>query len=258
VAVHAVLWAVYALPRPKVLWADEAIYWQAAAELAGGGGARLDLLWPPLYPHFLALLSRAGGDSVLVVQLVQSLMLIAVALILRAIVLRLGASPVAAATVALLTLAYPPLASFAHYLWPEILHLLLFVAALWILLARAGDWRWMPLLGLLLGLALLTKSLLGPFLAVLLVPLLLDGGAMRRRLLCLGLTLAALAATVAPTLIATHQRTGQWLLADSAAFNVWVGLNDRSRRNFVDPIAGNEYQRFRASAASHAERVRIV
>jgi hypothetical protein len=255
--VHLTLLWIYYQPAPKVLAGDEAVYLAAANRILDGQPAGLEMLWPPLYPWFLALLLKFGGGSLILVQAVQTLMLAAVALLLRDLWIRFEGRGPAADVLALTLLAYPPLAAFAHYLWPEVLHLALFAAALWILAVKRREPAWLAALGLLLGLALLTKSLLGPFLPALLLPLLLDGG-WRVRLLRLAVVLAVLGTTVAPVVISSYQRHGVLAIADSSRFNLWVGLNDRSRRGLEEPIAGGEYETYLASAADHRGRDRIL
>jgi 4-amino-4-deoxy-L-arabinose transferase-like glycosyltransferase len=255
--VHLTLLWLYYQPSAKVLAGDEDAYLQAATRLLDGQPSGLDLLWPPLYPAFLALLLALGGGSLLVVQAVQTLMLVAVALLLRDLWIRFEGRGPAADVLALALLAYPPLAAFAHYLWPEVLHLTLFVAALWILASRRRQAPWLAALGLVLGLALLTKSLLGPFLPVLLLPLFLEDG-WRARIRRAALVVAVLAATIAPALIANHARHGVWVIADSSRFNLWVGLNDRGRRNLDAPFVIREYALYQKSAEDHRERNRLL
>ena len=166
--VHGTLWWLYYRPVPKALWGDEMAYWRSAkALLAGDPGWWPDPLWPPLYPRLLAGIMAIGGPTVLWIQVVQTCLLAAAAVLLHDLVRRLSGSQLAAAVAAALTLGFPPLAAYAHYLWPEILHLFLFLAVLWLLTVRAERPQWCGVAGVAAGLALLTKSLLGPFLPVL-------------------------------------------------------------------------------------------
>jgi 4-amino-4-deoxy-L-arabinose transferase-like glycosyltransferase len=249
-----------AAPRP--LFGDEITYLEAAHRLAATGESGLDPLWPPLYPRFLATALAAGG-SLAAVRAAQLVLLAAAAVLLFVLVRRLARSTAAGALAAFFLLADPQVGSFAHYLWPEIFHLFLFLAAVWMLVrARDGDrrsWFWAAGAGVALGLALLAKSLLGPFLPFLLAPLVLGVGPERRR----GLARAALAAAVAlltvfPAALASHRQGNGWWVGDSARFNLWVGLNDTSRRNLVGEIVGEEYARYRQSASTLPERNRIL
>lgn len=251
--VHGLLLLTYYRPQPKFLVGDETLYFNASLRILSGTPAALDPLWPPFYPHFLAWLFTLGGGSLWVVQAAQTLLLLIAALLLRAVAARFLAPGLGADLAAFLVVVYPPLAAFAHYLWPEVLHLALFLTALWIVVSRHRSLAYMPVLGVVLGLALLTKSLLTPFVPVLLLPLLRDAP-WPRCALRVGLVMALLFATVGSTVVANHHRTGYWMIADSSLFNLWVGLNDHSRISLENGVVAPAYQRFRQSGATHRER----
>lgn len=249
-----------AAPRPP--FGDEITYLDAAHRLAATGESGLDPLWPPLYPRFLAALGAAAG-SLAAVRAVQLLLLLAAAGLLHALARRWTGSPTAAALAAFLLLADPQVGAFAHYLWPEVLHLALFLAAVWAT-ARGREkggapayWLWAAGAGLALGLALLAKSLLAPFLPFLLAPWAL-GPERRRGLAAAGLAALVAFLTVLPAALANHRQGHGWWVGDSARFNLWVGLNDTSRRNLVGEIVGDEYARYRQSAPTLPERNRIL
>ena len=92
---------------------------------------------------------------------------------------------------------------------------------------------------------------------VLLFPLLLDGPPWRR-LLRPAVVAGAMALTLLPVQLHNRERYGIATVADSSAFNAWVGLNDRSRRNFVDEIVGDELGVYLRSAADPAMRAAIA
>jgi hypothetical protein len=254
---HGLLLWIHYFPRQRLLWGDERLYWQVANGLASGSQADLGLLWPPLYPEFLAVLLRIGGGSLLFVQLVQTGLLVLTALLARDLWQRLVRPGPAADLVAVAFLVYPPLISYAHYLWPEILHLTLFVSALWVLALRRTRPLWLAVLGLLLGLALLTKSILGPFLIMFWLPVGLTRPR-RRGLLNMALVLGVFLVTVSPTLWSTYKRNGSPAISNSVPFNLWVGLNDTSRKNFIDSIAGREYETYFESADKDQRRNEIL
>lgn len=280
-ALQALLFALERGGAGRRLWGDEVLYLTAARRVLGGGASELDPLWPPLYPHLLAAL----GGSHLAVEIAQTILLVASALLLADLARRTygGEGPAADLAGALaggLLLLDPQVAAFSHYLWPEIVHLFLFVAALWglvrirIRLAAPGEagsassrvpLGGMALLGVAFGLALQAKSLLLPFVPIFFLPLFL---AVRRRLgprrgaraiLLPGLIAGlALAATLAPTLLANVREGIGFRLADSSRFNLWVGLNDTSRRNLVGEIVGRKYDLYRKSAPTFPERNAIL
>lgn len=275
-ALQAILFALDRGGAGRQLWGDEVLYLTAARRLLRGEDSALDPLWPPLYPHLLAAL----GGSHLAAEIVQTLLLLATALLLADLARRSYAGGGAAADLAGalaggLLLADSQVAAFSHYLWPEIVHLFLFVAALWGLVflsvrhsagtAGTGAGRppllGMALLGGALGLALQFKSLLLPFVPILFVPLLLGVHrrfGLRRAALCASVAALALGAALVPALLANVREGIGFRLADSSRFNLWVGLNDASRRNLVGEIVGRKYDLYRKSAPTFPERNAIL
>ncbi|HEV8239007.1 MAG TPA: glycosyltransferase family 39 protein [Thermoanaerobaculia bacterium] len=258
----ALLWIEWR-PAPRKLWGDEGTYWTAAEQLRAGGSPDLHLIWPPLYPHVLAALMPLSGGTRLAAQLAQIALLVAAALFLRALgrALLPGAELAngihAGDVAAALLLLDPQVAAFGIFLWPEALHLALFLFAFWALVTRGSRWEWLVAAGVALGLALLTKSLLLGFVPVLLVPLALEGR-WPRRLLKPAVVAAAVSLTLLPVQLGHRARYGEATVADSSAFNAWVGLNDRSRRNFVDEIVGDELGVYLQSAPDPATRAAIA
>jgi hypothetical protein len=254
---HLFLWSLGRTPELRSLAGDEQTYWARAEILLAGGEPEVDLLWPPLYARFLAVSSSPlGRPSRLAVEAVQVLLLAAAAFLLARFGRREGLpGPWAAAAGAALFLLPTP-AAFAHYFWPEVLHLALFLGALELL--RSGPRWWAATAaGVLLGLALLTKSVLTGFLPVLLLADFLAAGKARRwpRLAAI---LAGLLFAVAPTLWRNQAATGRLTIADSSTFNLWVGLNDVTRQSHAGSIAWRELQAWRASAPTFAERDAIL
>ena len=254
-ALQALLFALDTPARPRALWGDEVMYADLAHRLAAGDDARIDPLWPPAYPRFLAGLLVLGGGSFVLARCVQVALLFASALLLRDLAARITGSAVAGTVAGALLLLDPQVGAFAHFLWPELPHLFLFLFAAWILVARAERPAWLAVAGVVLGLALLTKSVLGPFLPVLLLPLVFRAG--RPGAGRAALVVLAAAVTVAPTVI-DNARRGAPLFADSSRFNLWVGLNDRSRKDMVDEVVGDEYQRYLRSGETAAARARVL
>ncbi|HEV7669799.1 MAG TPA: phospholipid carrier-dependent glycosyltransferase [Thermoanaerobaculia bacterium] len=277
-ALQAVLFALERAGAGRRLWGDEVLYLTAARRVLGGGPSDLDPLWPPLYPHLLAAL----GASHLAAEISQTLLLVATALLLADLARRTygaegPAADLAGALAGGLLLLDPQVAAFSHYLWPEIVHLFLFVAAFWGMVrigarfAAAGEgagappirppWIGLALLGVAFGLALQAKSLLLPFVPILFIPLfvaIFRRFGPRRGALCALAAAAALAATLTPTLLANVREGIGFRLADSSKFNLWVGLNDTSRRNLVGEIVGHKYELYRNSAPTFPERNEIL
>jgi len=262
--VHGGLWWLYYQPVTKLLWGDERWYREAALQvLAGDSSWRLDGLWPPLYPFLQAGIMAVTGRGVLGVQVVQSLLLLVLAWVVGDLTRRLSGSDLAALTAAGLTVAFPPLAAFSHYLWPELVHLFLFQCALWALVVRGESRGWNLVSGVALGLCLLTKSLLSPFVPVLLVAVALRGQRNqpllpRRGVIAAATVALGLACTIGPVMAVQAARSGSPVIADSSAFNFWVGLRDRSRQNHVDPVEVQAYKDFMRSGTNLEYRNRVT
>lgn len=253
----ALLWLYY-WPTPKRLIGDENYYFQLGVASANGQPVQHNLLWPPLYGDGLGALFSLFGSHPLAVQLPQIALWLLSAALLFAIAYRLSYSQTVAYGAAGLYLLSPELSAFSHYLWPETLHLFFFLAALWLLICHGTRWLAVAAAGVLLGLALLTKLLLGPFLPLLMVFMALYTAGSRpvryARALLLGLTLTA---TLLPTLLNNLEKQGIFATADSSTFNLWLGLNDSERQDFINDKAGREFNAFMAAAPTLAERNRI-
>ncbi len=256
-AVHALLAGLELWPSPRERVGDELRYLERAHHIAAGETPPPDLLWPPLYSRFLALFVGLGGAERLGIIFAQLTLLALSALLLRDLARRWVGDGLHADLAAFLLVATPPFAAYAYYLWPEVLHLSLFLGCLWILAARREWWPWQLGLGLLLGLALLTKSLLAGFAPVLLSPFLFDRP---RRQGLAGLCRVVLACLliVLPTVISHGRSTGSYVIADSSRFNLWLGLTDPKREEAGDRRVAQAYKEFQGSAATHRERNRAL
>ena len=249
-ALQAALFVLDRARGGRLPWADETMYWRAAGRVLERGDSGLELLWPPLQTWVVAGIRALGGRGT-AVTLVQIGLLALAAVALRRALTAAGAERRVADGAVALLLLYPTAGAFAHYLWPEVLHLALFCLALWLLAARREDAWACATLGSVLGLAVLAKSLLVPVLPLFVLVPALSG---RRRLLRAGLVAATLAAVLAPTAWLNRQRHGSAFIGSSARFNLWVGLNDRGRPDFADDSTLEAWQEWRRSGETYAAR----
>ena len=248
------LWIYYS-PRSKGLVGDESSYLETAGAIDAGAGDHDEPMRATLYAWLLAAVD-ADDTNRLPIQVLQLVTLLAAALLLRSLTGRLFDSPLAGDLAALGLLLYPTLGAFAHYIWPEILHLGLWIAVLWILATRPQRAPWLLLAGSLLGLAILMRHLLLPFVPLIAVALWLDSSADRGRRLIWLLTPVLL--LLAPALWLDWNHDGRLRSASNARFNLWVGLNDQSRKSLEEPIVFAEYQAYMGSGATAAERDAIL
>lgn len=256
-ASQALLWLAWYGGGGKPLIGDEQHYQDSALAILAGGDWMTGTIWPPLQPLLLAGVYALFGTHLLAVQLLQTLLLLGCAALLRDLWRRLGGSVAAANTAAALFLLHPGIAAFAHWLWPELPHLFVLLAALCLLARTPSVLRGLAA-GACIGLAILAKSLLSPF-----WPLFLLGFARCERPLRIGNLLAWRAAAAfvlgvalmtAPALLHGWREHGRPMIADSSMYNLWIGLTDRWRSDYVQDMGGATLPAFLASAPTPQQR----
>jgi 4-amino-4-deoxy-L-arabinose transferase-like glycosyltransferase len=251
-ASQALLWFAYYAGGGKALIGDEQAYQASALAILGGGPWMPSSIWPPLQSLFIAAIYAVFGTHLLAVQIAQTLLFIACAALLRDLWRRLGGSVAAANMAAALWLLNPASAAYAHWLWPELPHVFLLLAAL-CLLARARTARHTFFAGVCIGLAILAKSLLSMFWPLFLITLLRR----ERPWLLLRPALAfvlGLAIVTAPALLHGWREYGKPMIADSSIYNLWVGLSDIWRSDYVADMGGVTLPAFIASGATPQQR----
>lgn len=233
----------------KALLGDEVTYLAWARGIAGLGPMPVDVgWWPPLQAWLLAGSLRVFGEHLLPLQLLQTAFLIGAAALLRALWRDVDGRIRAANLAAALLLLNPSNMAYAHWLWPEPVHLLLLLAALRLAQRAAAPARSF-LAGAALGGAMLAKSLLSLFWPLL--PLLL---ARPRRWRGAAALLLGVAVVTAVPLWQGWRLTGKPMIADSSAFNLVGGLRERWRSDYIDDSVAHLAPDYFASAPTPAER----
>ena len=252
VASQALLWYAYYGHAAKTLIGDERAYQDSALAILAGGAWMPSTIWPPLQPLLLASVYAVFGGHVLAAQILQSLLFIGCAALLRDFWRRLGGRVAAANTAAALFLLNPATAAYAHWLWPEIPHLFLLLAAL-CLLARAPAPLRALAAGACIGLAILAKSLLSAFWPAFLL-VFVRGARPHLLIRPAALCVFGLALVTAPAWLHGWREYGRPMIADSSLYNLWVGLGDRWRSDYVEDMGGATLPAFLASAATPQQR----
>lgn len=252
VAMQGAIAALGMPPAGRGLAGDEQMYVRLAGDLAAGRAVELDPLWPPGYPLLLgAWLSLAGSlPGFFALQVLAHL--VAAALLAR-LTWRLTGDRRVAALAATLLAIDPQVAAFAQTYWPETLHLALVVALLVAATEGIESDRGAVAFGAGLGTALLLKSLLTPFVPVLLLSALyrcLPLARWRRA----AASVSVMALLLAPAVWSNHRRHGFWGVADSTRFNLGLGLADRSPRSLRDDGAYAFLLEYQAGGSNFAER----
>jgi len=245
-ASQALLWWAYYAGGPKQLIGDEGGYLAAAQAILAGGPWHASTIWPPLQPLLIAAITAVAGPHLLAVQLVQTALLAGCAALLRSLWRRIDGRVAAANLAAALFLLNPGTAAYAHWLWPEVVHLFLVLAVLRLLASDALIPARAALAGVCTGLALLAKSLLAAFWPVLLLAFVGRGQA-RARLLAIAAFLAGAGLVSAPALLQGWRDYGTPMIADSSVYNLWIGLTDRWRSDYVEDMGGLTLPAFMAA-----------
>lgn len=249
---QALLWLAYYGNGAKPLIGDEANYQANALAILAGGAWMPGTIWPPLQSLFIALVYALCGPHLLAIQLAQTVLFVACAALLRDLWRRIGGSVAAANTAAALFLLNPGTAAYAQWLWPEIPHLFLLLAAL-SLLARAASPLRASVAGACIGLAILAKSLLSVFWPAFLIAFVRRGRSSFAWRSALGFVLG-IGLLTAPALLHGWRTYGTPMIADSSIYNLWVGLTDRWRSDYVEDMGGVTLPAFLASAATPQQR----
>jgi hypothetical protein len=254
VASQALIWlAYYYGGGAKRLIGDEESYQAFALAILGGGPWMPSTIWPPLQSLFLAAIYATFGLHVLAAQLVQTLLFLGCAWLLRGIWRDLGGGVRAANTAAALFLVDPANAAYAQWLWPEVPHLFLVLLVFRLLLARPQSRLAAAAAGACTGLALLAKSLLSAFWPLFLAAF-VQRERPRLRVVPAVAFVAALGIVTAPALVHGWREYGRPMIADSSVYNLWIGLTDRWRSDYVEDMGGATLPEFLASGDTPAER----
>lgn len=251
----ALLW-LYFHDRPKTLIGDENMYNAVALARLQGQSISLDYIWPPGQKWLLALLHGLSGTGVAGILLVQMTLLVACGWMLHRLWSRLD-QPTAARWALALFLVNPGTLAYAHWLWPEVPHLACLLGALLLLVERDGsDLKRATAAGALVGMALLFKSLLAAFWPLLVVLLLVRWQGRRPVVAWRAVAgfVAGLFVVTAPALWQGWRDTGRPMIADSSVYNLYVGLLDRHRSDYIDEFGMSTLTPFLESGATPQER----
>jgi hypothetical protein len=252
-ASQVLLWLAYYGGGAKRLIGDEESYQAFALAILGGGPWMPSTIWPPLQSLFLATVYATFGVHVLAVQLVQTLLFIGCAWLLRGIWRDLGGGVRAANIAAALFLVDPADAAYAHWLWPEVPHLFLVLLVFRLLFARPPSRIGAAAAGACTGLALLAKSLLSGFWPLFLIAF-VRRERPRFRIVPAAAFVVALGIVTAPALWHGWREYGRPMIADSSVYNLWIGLTDRWRSDYVEDAGGATLPEFLASGATPEQR----
>jgi len=257
IVLECFLFYLYYFPEPKLFMGDEKRYFDAAVVIANGGDWHTHPLWPPMQSVLLAFFIKFFNQPLLALQIFQYGLLLLSGFIVRDMVWRETQHAFSSQVALAVMLLYPSWLAYSHYLWPEVVHVLLFVAILWINQYKYYSYRFLLFSGALLGLALLFKSLLVLFVPVLYWPVIVKLG-IKKASITVGLSLVLAGVVMAPASIKAHQMTGSWMVSNSSMFNLWFGLKDKHRQNFTKDLGHETYLEYMNSAQGFVQRNKII
>jgi hypothetical protein len=212
-------------------YSDGAHYHRLAINLIGGLGLTDPpgnySLEKPLYPLFLAGIYHLSGPDPALIRLVGAFLGAVNAVLLFLLGLRFMPRW-AACSAALYYAVYP----FAIYLSGRVLTETFFVTleltALYLLYRFQGrSWLWQILIGVVMGLACLTRPVFLPFPLIMLFWYVLGGRHRRRGLVMWLVMLAALGMTLAPMMVRNYRLTGgqSWAISGSGGLPLLLANN---------------------------------
>ncbi len=242
------------VPEERPLKGDERRYHMNALQVSSGINPEQDFIWPPLYHYILGGLYSIFGVKRLSVELFQILLLFLSGYIFYRLILVSGLGTSAAEAGLFLYLLDPQIVSFAQFLWPEILHLfLLFLMLGFLFLTSSRNSLSFFAAGISMGAAILTKSLMTPFVPVLVIAAAYQSPhrTLFSRLKSASAFTLGLCVLVFPLVAWNGVRHGFWGIADSASFNLWLGLKG-------DLYAAQEFNQYQRLSDSPFERSRIL
>jgi len=262
IIIELTLFYFYYFPETKIFFGDEQRYFNTGFSIAAGGDWHANPLWPPMQSILIALFATLFDSPLLALQIFQYGLLLFAGFVIRDIIWRETNNRRSAQLSLAIMILYPGWLAYSQYLWPEVMHVTLFVSIIWINSYKNNSYKWMLLSGLLIGLAILFKSLLILFIPFLFLPALLhikaDHSSLKSVLVKIVFSLLMATIVITPASLKAHKMTGGWMVSNSSMFNLWFALNDDKRQNFAHDIGGALHAEYLKSADNHRQRSQIA
>ena len=254
--VNALLFWMYFQGHAKTLIGDEAMYDAVALAQLQGQIISLNYIWPPGQKWFLMVLHALTGPGRIGILIVQTGLLALCGWLLYRLWLLLD-NRTAAHWACALFLLNPGVLAYGHWLWPEVPHLTCFLGALLLLADRERSaWPRALAAGALIGAALLFKSLLAAFWPFMVLLFLVRWKGRRPEIAWMATAafVIGLFVITAPSLLQGWRETGRPMIADSSIYNLYVGLIDKSRTDYIDEWGMTTLTPFLESGSTPQER----
>lgn len=232
VILEIILFYLYYIPETKILIGDEKRYFRYAKAVLNGDGWYFSPTWPPLQHITLSFFLKFSNGSFIPFQIFQYLLLVISGFIVKNIVLRETGDLNSANLSLALMLLYPSWLAYSLYLWPEVIHVFLFVSVIWIFNYKYYNNYWLAIGFSFIGLMLLYKGYIVLFIPVFFIPLfrsLKFKQALLKSVAGICLTIII----ITPATLKSHEMSGNFMPSNSSIYNLWLGINDKKRTLIV-------------------------
>ena len=235
-------------PKPRILMGDEMTHLRDAHRSIAKVIWHEFHLTSPFYTKFLSLILLLSPNTLVIIQIIQTLILFCVAFLVYHLGYLIFKKKEVGLMAAVLLISYPPIIAFAHFFWSDILHLFFFLLSFYLLIRFNNHILFLSISGFSLGLALIIKSgFLLPFIPVFIFYLVVKNRGKNKFFLLLtyivSLSMAMLSAKSSFSMKNSHL-----MGTNNFYFNLWVGLNDLKDREQSGEIAGLELNNYNESS----------
>jgi len=251
---------LYYWPQSKTLMGDEIGYLFRVTQFVHGIDIERTPIWPAGYDYFLAgpvALANAINfpRPFFFAQLIQIILWVVCGAVFWKIASHLLLSVNARLVALALFMLNPTVMAYSHYYWPEIPHIAVFLAALWLLIARPCSLFANAAVGVLLAVAALLKLVYLPVSLLLLVLIFVVRRARNADLMPSLVAPLLFFAALTPAALQNLEAHDKLMVADSSMFNAWVGLNDAQLTDLhPNAIVGQELRAYIGTAETHNAR----
>ena len=127
ISIHAGLFYMSYYPKPRILMGDEMTHLRDAHRSIAKVIWHEFHLTSPFYTKFLSLILLLSPNTLVIIQIIQTLILFCVAFLVYHLGYLIFKKKEVGLMAAVLLISYPPIIAFAHFFWSDILHLFFFL-----------------------------------------------------------------------------------------------------------------------------------
>jgi len=251
-----ILFYLYYIPETKLLIGDEKRYFRYAKAVVSGD----EWYFSPTWPHIiLSFFLKATKETLVAFQIYQYVLLVFSGFIVKNIVFRETRNINSSNLSLAIMLLYPTWLAYSLFLWPEVVHVFLFISVIWIFNYKYDNNIWLFIGFSFIGLMLLFKGLIVLFIPVFLIPLYINLP-VKQAILKIVVGVFVTILVISPVSIEAHKMSGSWMPSNSSMYNLWLGLRDYTRTLTISTQAikkkkmRGDYHKYLLSAETYQER----